>query len=98
LKRIIPIVLPDAKVATLDDRLDHALHWKRRRGDIEAKVLELGAINLGPAAMLEYQHMHDFARHVTEILTLVIDRLIPRDFDRMREQGFRDLLALMTTP
>lgn len=89
-------MLPNAQISTLEQRLEHALHWKGERDTLETMVQQLGASNLGAEAMRQYQRVHDFARHVAEMLTLVNDRLVPRDFEHMRDNGFTELVSLMT--
>ena len=96
LRRVIPLILSDAEVDTLEGRIEHGLHWKRRFEMLKEKLDELGSERIGPSAHQEYRDVVGFNQEVVEMLTLVQDRLMPRDFDRMAEEGFREIVELIS--
>ncbi len=95
-ERVIPLILPDAAIDTLPQRLKHAIHWKTQLAEVDPLIQDLGVRNIGPQVLADYQRMAEFAHKTAEILTLVSDRLIPRDFERMTAAGFREILELVT--
>ena len=50
---------------------------------------------LGKEALEELRMMQDFAHHVSDILEHLVDKLMPRDFDRIAAAGFKEVLELI---
>ena len=45
---------------------------------------------LGKADFERYKLMQDFAHHVGDMLALIADTLLPKDFDELIKHGFDD--------
>jgi hypothetical protein len=45
---------------------------------------------LGPQGFQRFKLLNAFAHHVGEMLELIADTLLPRDFAELVEHGFRD--------
>jgi internalin A len=95
LGKVIPVLLPDARLATLRERLDYAAHWKAERDAIDTKLREHGVEILGPEAFAKYDAIRQFAGTTSNMLELLTDKLVPRDLERLERDEFRELLELM---
>jgi internalin A len=96
LERIIPIVLPDAKIASAVDRLKYAAIWKRKRDDLDKAIRGLDDVAYaGVEIIKEYRLVDEFARNVADMLTYLNDKLMPRDLASMKRDGFAELVRLI---
>ena len=92
LQRVIPLVLPDAKLCSFDDRFARAEHWLARKRDLETR-LSNAFDALGESALAKYQLIKQFSEHTSEMLELLVDKFEPRDFERQAQEGFREVLT-----
>lgn len=97
LGRVIPLILPDARLDEIEDRFVRAIHWTDR----EHKLKPLIAGNVESAGTMlfrKFKLIGEFARNTSDMLELLIDKLQPRDFDRQAAEGFKEILAQIGTP
>jgi internalin A len=95
LKKVVPLILPDAKVNDVADRLEYAGYWKKQRLKLEKQIKKYGLEVVGKEAIRKYFNIKEFSHNVSDILELLVDELIPRDFDRMAREGFKEVLQLV---
>jgi internalin A len=96
LNRVIPIVLPDAKIATTVDRLTYATYWKRYRDKVKQAIDGLDDVAYaGVESIHEYRLVDEFARNVADMLAYLNDKLMPRDLTRMERDGFAEIVRLI---
>jgi hypothetical protein len=92
LQRVIPLVLPDAKLRTFEDRFARAEHWLARKRDLETR-LSNAFDALGESALAKYHLIKQFSEHTSEMLELLVDKFEPRNFERQAQEGFREVLT-----
>ena len=78
LGRIVPIVMPDAAIDTLAQRLNHAVYWKQQSVQLDEARQHLDDLSQGEATRRERLLIADFQHHVVDMLTWVADVLMPR--------------------
>jgi internalin A len=83
-------ILPCAKIATLRQRTQYIVRWKKRFEETEALVKKFGPAILGSADLDDYRWMSDFVNKTPDMLRLVLDVLRPRDFDEFVKYSFDD--------
>jgi internalin A len=89
-RRIRVFRLPDAKVSSPLERARCAKYWKEQFTELDTLVREHGADLLGEADFKRYKLMQDFAHRVGDMLALIADTLLPKDFKQLMEHGFND--------
>ena len=77
------------------ERLRCAKYWKDQFRELDAAVREDPSL-LGKADSERYRLMQEFAHHVGDILALIADTLLPKDFDELMKHGIDD--GILTTP
>lgn len=82
--------LDDAKISTVADRVRHGVYWKKQFEEIDAMVREHGPSVIGATDLRQYKLMHSFAHNVSDILALIADTLLPKDFDQLVVHGFNE--------
>jgi hypothetical protein len=89
--RICPIVLADAKLRTLEDRLDYHVHWLERLGHIEKSIEQIGVRNLSQAEFQEYglyreitQNHGTLARYLADINSQTPQVIEANDFETLK--------------
>ena len=95
LARIVPLVLPCAKIGKTSARLAHAAHWKTEQKEIETVIEANGIDILGPQACAEYRAIREFATNTSDILSYLNDKLAPRDLEALEKTGYAEALALI---
>lgn len=90
LEHIRVYTLPCAKIWSVDERLDYAIHWKQRYEKLEAKVKAHGYDILGERDSQAFRRMREFSRDVSDILATAADVLQPHDFEELVKYGFAD--------
>jgi internalin A len=83
-------VLPCAKIRTISERAQYAIHWRKTLAEIDALVKENGLGVIGDKGVADYRWMLDFANKTANILELVHDILKPRNFAEFVKYGFDD--------
>lgn len=89
--RVIPMILPDAKVGSLPQRLARARYWSDQAKDLEPLVKDnLAAV--GNTFYSKVRLIGEFARNTSDMLEHLTDKLQPRDFERQATEGFKEIL------
>jgi internalin A len=89
-ERIRVFRLPDAAIATPLEWMRCAIYWDEQFRELDSLVRKKGAHLLGEAGFKRYRLMQDFAHHVGDMLALIADTLLPRDFEELQRYGFGD--------
>jgi internalin A len=79
LRRIVPLVQPDAGIGTIAGRIDHAVHWKAEYEALDALLRQHGADVIGAADFQRFKAMGDFYGQVGDMLSFADDVLVPRE-------------------
>jgi hypothetical protein len=82
LSRLVPVVLPDAKIDTPTDRAAHGKHWKD-----ESEAMQ--GLQLGREDHELYLLMAEWSLHIGDILAFISDKLSPRTFKAITADDFR---------
>ena len=80
---------PDAKMMTPAERLRCAKYWDRQFTKLTTLLREDPAL-MGTMDFTRYRLMKEFACHVGDMLALIADTLLPRDFEEFERYGFSD--------
>jgi internalin A len=91
-RRIIPLVLPDAALDSIPHRLARAKYWVEQHAQLRPEI-QKNVDAVGNEVFKKYKLIGEFARNTSDMLEHLIDILEPRDFDRMAKEGFREILA-----
>ena len=90
LGKVVPLILPDARLDSLADRLQRAIHWTKQ--EQELKPLVAGNVDsVGTESFRKFKLIGEFARNTSNMLEHLVDKLQPRDFERQAEQGFKEV-------
>ena len=81
LQRIRVFSLPDAKIYSPLDRIDHAEFWKRELKGLSSKIKKVGTLVAGGDALLQERLMSTFALQTADILAVIADILHPSSID-----------------
>ena len=92
LSRVIPLILPDAKLKTTADLLARGEYWLSIKRDLDRKVGD-SLDSVGSRLFARYKLIKQFAEHVSDLLLLLVDKQEPRDFERQAQEGFREVVA-----
>jgi TIR domain/Leucine Rich repeats (2 copies) len=90
LRRIIPIVLDDAKIAAWRDRVIYTKHW-----ETEFKAMEDDLIHLGGEDMKLYKAMRRWHNEVGDMLSYINDVLHPHGFEAIVKDNFAALRHML---
>jgi internalin A len=98
LRRMIPLVLDDARFGTWRDRLVYTKHWRT-----EFEEMEQHFKDLGESDFRLYKAMREWHNRIGDMLAYVNDVLTPHGFDEIVKDDFaalRDVTAtaLMSVP
>jgi internalin A len=88
LARVRVYLLPDADISSTLARGKVALYWKAQFDELDALVKTHGATFLGESGMTEYRRIAMFVQQVADILYLVADTLLPKEFEELLNSGF----------
>src|SRR5262245_1624287 len=97
LRKVIPLILADAKLDTIAQRLERAIFWERQERELQPLIHD----NLGPvgtAVFRKYKLIGEFARNTSDMLEYLVDKLEPRDFDRLAANGLQEVLQQLLPP
>lgn len=73
-KRICPLVLPDAKIHRLADRLEYASFWKQEHERLRKAVESVGVEVLSlEGSLKEYEKYRDITQNLDRLITLLAD-------------------------
>jgi hypothetical protein len=93
LKRVIPLILPDAQLRSTGDKLARGEYWLAQKRDLEARLSNGGLDAMGEVSYAKYRLILQFSQQTADMLELLTDKCEPRDFDRQAQEGFREVLA-----
>src|SRR5262249_52782716 len=92
LGKVVPLILPDAKLERLSDRFERAEYWMEQQKELEPRVKEhMDAV--GTQFYWKFRLIGEFARNTADMLEHLVDKLQPRDFERQAKEGFREVLV-----
>jgi hypothetical protein len=90
-RRIIPIILPDARHSgRLAERVKLAKEWKERLDELRPLFKEDPEL-FGLSGYQEYILIHQFACNTSDMLKFLHDQLQPREYNRQLDEGFTEL-------
>ena len=94
LSRVVPLILSDARIATMREKNAYAEHWFDECDPIRKSVVKRGGsfAYLGTEGSKQYRYMDQFADQVFEILTHLNDILIPRGLEFIKSEGMDSFL------
>jgi internalin A len=90
LRRIIPLVLADARIATWRDRVAYTEYWKA-----EFKAMEKRLPTLGAESRELYNKTRDWYFRIDDILGFISDKLAPHGFENIVKDDFAALRAML---
>jgi internalin A len=88
LRKIRIYTLPCAKIWTIEDRAERAIHWLARRKRLKTMIDEHGDEILGDADAQQYRLMKRFVGQIGDMLAAMADIVQPRSFDDFNKYGF----------
>ena len=97
-KRIRVYRLPDAKMMSPLERLEYAVYWDDEFTKLDKVVRKESPSLLGKADFNRYRLMQDFTHFVGDMLVLIADTLLPRDFEQLVAHGFGDEMPSASSP
>lgn len=92
LKRVIPLILPDAQLRSTGEKLARGEYWLEQKLELEACVTNGSLDAMGPIIFSKYDLIKQLSQHTADMLELLTDKCEPRDFDRQAQEGFREVL------
>jgi internalin A len=90
LRRIIPLVLADARIGTPEDRVEYAKHWETRYLNLKSK---LDYVSVEDFRL--YQDMKKWYVDVGNMLSHINDVLSPHGFDEIVKDDFAPLRQML---
>ena len=87
-QRIRVFSLPDAKIYSPLDRIDHAEFWNRELKGLSSKIKKVGTLVAGGDALLQERLMSTFALQTADILAVIADILHPSSIDDIGKLTF----------
>jgi internalin A len=90
LRRIIPLVLDDARFGTWRERLVYTKHWRT-----EFEEMEQHFKDLGEADFRLYEAMQEWHNRIGDMLAYVNDTLVPHGFDEILKDDFAALRQML---
>ena len=92
LGKVVPLILPDARLDSLAERLQRAIHWTKQEEALKPLV-EDNVHTVGTEFFRKFKLIGEFARNTSNMLEHLVDKLQPRDFERQAEQGFKEVVS-----
>lgn len=89
--KVIPLILPDAKLNALADRLHRAIYWEEQEEALRP-LISGHMTAVGNAVFGKFRLIGEFARNTSDMLEHLVDKLQPRDFERQAAEGFQEVL------
>ena len=85
---LVPIVLPEVKVGSFEERLPYLEHWSERAEKLEA-LIRNPKLRPSSQSWEEVRLVREFAHHVDDILVFLQDVLMPRKLEAHLDDGFQ---------
>ena len=92
LRKVIPLILSDAKLSRPTDRLRRAIYWTDEEAQ-QKPLVERNILAVGNEFFRKFKLIGEFARNTSDMLEHLADKLQPRDFDRQAKEGFQEVLS-----
>ena len=83
--------LKDAKIHSLDDRLNYAIFWKTKFEKLKAKLDQHGPTILGEQGYKNFERIQQFYLNVNIMLSEIADTLAPQSLDGLIAYGLDDI-------
>lgn len=93
-QRVVPIVLPEVKIGSFEDRVPYLEYWSERAEKLEA-LIRNPRIKPSRDSWEEVRLVRAFAENVDGILVFLKDVLMPRQLDAHLDHGFPAVLAAL---
>lgn len=87
LRHLVPIVLPEVRIGSLEERAPYIRFWREKKEALAAVIAEL-SLDIGSSSWEEARRTTQFAHHMDDILTFCQDVLMPRKLDVHLDDGF----------
>jgi hypothetical protein len=71
-EKIFPIVLTDARIHDPVDRLDYVIYWRKKKSELDQKIIEVGLENAG-GVLDEYRIYQEITSNFSELTKLLQD-------------------------
>jgi internalin A len=91
LRRIIPLVLDDARFGTWRDRLVYTTYWRTEFEEMEKHFKDLGEMDFRL-----YKSMQEWHNRIADILAYINDVLAPHGFDDIVRDNFAELRQMLS--
>lgn len=88
LQRLVPVVLPEVKIGSFEERASYLEHWPDRAAKLE-KLIRRRKLSPSPDSWEEVRLVREFAHHVDDILVFLQDVLMPRKLEAHLDDGFQ---------
>ena len=92
LGKVIPLILPDANLDRLANRLQRAIYWTKQEDELKPLVTR-NVESVGTEFFRKFKLIGEFARNSSNILEYLMDKLQPRDFERQAKEGFEEVFS-----
>lgn len=92
LRKVIPLILPDARLVRPTDRLQRAIYWTEEEAQ-QKPLVERNVAAVGTEFFRKFKLIGEFARNTSNMLEHLVDKLQPRDFERQAAEGFQEVLT-----
>ena len=92
--KVIPMILPDAKIDSGTSRLKRAIFWDEQQRE-QQPLVERHVNVVGAEFFRKFKLIGEFARNTSDMLEHLVDKLQPRDFERQAKEGFREVMSQM---
>ncbi len=94
-ERVVPVVLEDAGISRMTQRLDHVKHWRSEMTALEALVTEIGPVDCGQSTTRQLQDIRTFTVHLADALNALADRVMPRGCETLAAASYEPVLELI---
>ncbi len=94
-RKVIPLILPDAQLNRPTDRLKRAIYWEQEEEQQLPLVKEHTKV-VGTEFYRKFKLIGEFARNTSDMLEYLVDKLEPKDFERQAADGFQEILSQVT--
>ncbi|MDL5031157.1 COR domain-containing protein [Pelomonas sp. APW6] len=93
--RVVPVVLEDAGIGKLADRLRHVQHWKATLAELKALVAEIGPVECGQTTTQQLQDIGTFTVHLADALNTLADKVMPRGKATLEASNYSPVVDLV---
>lgn len=94
-ERVVPVVLGDAQLGSLAERLQHVKHWQTELKKLEDLVREIGPVECGQSTTQQLQDIKTFSVHLADALNTLTDQVMPRGRATLESQNYEPVIDLV---